>query len=187
MVGAQKNRKRLIEGIAVKTNLSAVPAVQNAMAFVNSNTVGGTPSQTATKVATVKIPDSFPEIMAFLHIIMNASKTDSDIADEIITALWSTSLNWGVDEQTANRASVEAAWNSWGSSGGVKKNSKGEKLAFDPDIYATSAADKILLRSATGKTSGSVTIPITKAILITYIGAVKAATTGCAIAAAVEV
>lgn len=186
LLKAQKNRERLLQGMAIRTNLSAIPTVQAAMVFVNGSTVATTSAQTATKVATLKIPDSFPEICALLHILENITETDADIADAILASMWASSLNWGPAEQAINRAACERAWNSWGASAGKKTNSANHVIAFDPDIYANQSNDQVLLVDGTGATVGTTAAPITMALLLTYIGQVKGASAGVAIAAIVN-
>jgi len=138
--------------------------------------VATTAAQTATKVCTLKIPDSFPDICAIIEIVENSNEDDEAIATRIVTAMWAASLNWDATCQAANRAAVEEAWNSWGKSAGKKTNAAGQALAFDASIYANQALDKVLLRNVNGTAFRNETVKITREILLEYIAAIKAAT-----------
>jgi hypothetical protein len=184
----QKNLKRINDALAVQTNIAAIPEVMSASEFLRDNCVGTTPNQVAGKIATVKIPDSFPEICILLYIVSYRLVPTNDLADDIIASLWSSSLAWGANEQERNKVYVKRAWDSWGTSSGKKQNSLGQTIQFDEEIYANQAADKIMLLNPNGSeapfeinaASGNVGIPdgYNKARLIVYIEHVKTTSAG---------
>jgi len=110
-------------------------------------------STSDTRMPTVKIPESIPEICALLSVEADMVKGISDvatIANKIVTSTWSASLAFDDTLQAANKASVQLAWDSWGLSGKVDKNK--QPIKFHDEFYQNQAADKILLLDASFKT-----------------------------------
>lgn len=186
LLKAQKNLDRLGQGMAVRPTLSSVGTVQTAMNFISTATVGKVEDQTATRVCALKIPDSFPEVCAAIHILERPGAMEGDLADEVIAANWSSSLNYDSATQEVNRLAVKAKWDSWGTSAGKQTNKKGEKIAFDAGIYANQANDKIRLRDMTGAAFAATDNGITRTGMIAYIQHLRSRATPTVVSQAVE-
>jgi hypothetical protein len=147
----QKNITRLQEGMALMPSVSALPAVKEALEFIRTSCVKSTPQQAASKIATVKIPDSFPEIVTLMYILSYRTRPVDELVEGIITALWSSSLGFSAEVQASNKAAVKTEWDKWGKTSGVQVNSKKETIKFDEEIYLNQESDKIFLISLMGR------------------------------------
>lgn len=193
----QKTEARINEALTVQTSIAAVQEVKEAADFLRNHCVASTPLQKPGKIATVKIPDSFPEICVLLYVVSYRDRKPEELADQIIEKMWSASIAWAPDEQNRNQVAVKAAWDSWGKTSGKKKNSLGDIISFDAEIYENQRNDKIRLVDENGVeesfqvTVGGANIGVAdgynKERLIAYIGKIILASSKIAVPRAVAI
>jgi hypothetical protein len=156
---ATKNYTRLKSGFAaLPTGISSNVVVKQTMQFINTHCCAKT-DKAGAKMPTVKIPDSFPEICSLVHAqglyvyLQGRDISADELAKQtviLVKKLWFASIAMDPTLQDLNKTATKEEWDRWGTSPGVKSNSKGETIQFDEEIYVNQANDKIPLINMDG-------------------------------------
>jgi hypothetical protein len=149
LVMNQHNRKRLVSAIGSMKELFESNTNKAASEFILRKTCGDTKSHKVGRVCTLKMDTSFPEICAMIFTA-GYDRPAEKVTEALVRQLWFSSIHMNPDVQKMNEDSVKSQWDSWGKASGGKKNSSGEIIKFDQEIYNNAKSDQIQLRSTTG-------------------------------------